>query len=99
MGVGSPTLARGNSAARGSRSASARASGRDALATSPDKDAPLASEVTETGEQTLIPGVQPISLRERLEHRMLGPLTPLKLQKPLDIGLFDLAARSQLDLF
>lgn len=60
---------------------------------------PLASEGTETGEQTLIPGVAPVSVRERLEHRMQAPLVPTKLQKPLDVGLFDLAARSQLDLF
>jgi hypothetical protein len=49
--------------------------------------------------QTLVPGVQPISLRERLEWRAQAPLQPRKLQQPLDIGLFDLAARNQLDLF
>lgn len=57
------------------------------------------SEPTPVGEQVLMPGVQPINLRERLERRMDAPLLPTKLQKPLDIGLFDLAARNQLDLF
>ena len=59
----------------------------------------LLSEPTPEGEQTLVPGVAPISVRERLERLSEGPLLPRKLQKPLDIGLFDLAARNQLDLF
>jgi hypothetical protein len=59
----------------------------------------LLSEPTEAGEQTLVPGVQPVSLRQRLELRAEAPLQPRKLQQPLDIGLFDLAARNQLDLF
>lgn len=61
--------------------------------------APLQSELTPDGEQALIPGVRPVTLRERLEARMAAPLIPRKPQKPLDIGLFDLAARNQLDLF
>ena len=60
---------------------------------------PLLSEPTPEGEQTLVPGISPISIRERLEHLTQAPLGPRKLQKPLDIGLFDLAARNQLDLF
>jgi hypothetical protein len=60
---------------------------------------PLASEATEAGEQAVVPGVAPISLRERLEHIADAPLQPKKLQWPLDIGLFDLAARNQLELF
>jgi hypothetical protein len=72
----------------------------------------LQSEPTDAGEQSssrslsggqasqlLVPGVKPISLRERLEWRAQAPLQPRKLQRPLDIGLFDLAARNQLDLF
>lgn len=51
------------------------------------------------GSQLLVPGVAPISIRERLEHLSQAPLGPRRLQKPLDIGLFDLAARNQLDLF
>ena len=60
---------------------------------------PLQSERTPDGEQTLIPGVRPVTTRERLEARMAAPMAPRKPQKPLDIGLFDLAARNQLDLF
>jgi hypothetical protein len=59
----------------------------------------LQSEPTDAGEQTLVPGVKPISLRERLEWRAQAPLQPRRLQQPLDIGLFDLADRNQLDLF
>jgi hypothetical protein len=59
----------------------------------------LASEATEAGEQTLIPGVRPVSIRERLDHLAAQPLTPRKPQKPLDIGLFDEATRDQLSLF
>ena len=61
--------------------------------------APLASEPTREGEQTLVPGVPPISARARIEARMATPLTPRVPQKPLDIGLFDEDARNQLDLF
>jgi hypothetical protein len=57
------------------------------------------SEPTPEGEQTLVPGVRPISVRERLERLADAPLISRKVQKPLDIGLFDLAARNQLDLF
>ena len=60
---------------------------------------PLASEPTPEGEQTLVPGVRPISQRERIEARMVAPLTPRVPQKPLNVGLFDEDARNQLDLF
>ena len=60
---------------------------------------PLASEPTQEGEQTLVPGVRPISQRERIEARMVAPLTPRVPQKPLNVGLFDEDARNQLDLF
>ena len=59
----------------------------------------FATEPTPEGEQTLVPGVRPISLRQRLEARMASPLVPTKPQKPLNIGLFDEDARNQLDLF
>ena len=55
--------------------------------------------MTPDGEQTLIPGVRPITMRDRLEARMEAPLVPRKLQKPLDIGLFDEIGRNQLELF
>jgi hypothetical protein len=65
----------------------------------PGSGAELLSEPTADGEQTLIPGVRPVSLRDSLELRVEAPLRPTRYQKPLDIGLFDLAARNQLDLF
>ena len=57
------------------------------------------TEPTEAGEQSLVPGVAPIGLRERLEERMAAPLAAPRPQKPMDIGLFDTAARDQLELF
>jgi hypothetical protein len=57
------------------------------------------SERTEAGEQTLVPGVRPVGTRERLERLMAAPMMPLRTQRPLDFGLFDEAARDQLDLF
>jgi hypothetical protein len=60
---------------------------------------PLQSEMTPDGEQTLTPGVRPITMRDRLEARIEAPLIPCKPQKPLDIGLFDEIGRNQLDLF
>jgi hypothetical protein len=57
------------------------------------------SEPTPTGEQRLVPGVVPITMRDRLQARMAAPLLPTRAQKPLDLGLFDIAARNQLDLF
>ncbi|MBI1331231.1 MAG: hypothetical protein GC166_15145 [Alphaproteobacteria bacterium] len=59
----------------------------------------LDSECTECGEQTLIPGVRPVSLRERLALAQTQPLQPMKAQKSLNIGLFDEDARNQLSLF
>jgi hypothetical protein len=55
--------------------------------------------MTPDGEQTLIPGVRPIALRDHLDARMEAPLVPRKPQKPLDIGLFDEIGRNQLELF
>ena len=57
------------------------------------------SELTPIGEQRLVPGVVPITTRDRLQARMAAPLLPTRPQKPLDLGLFDIAARNQLDLF
>ena len=62
----------------------------------------LEAETTPEGEQTLTPGVRPVTLKARLEARMAAPMTPRRTpnarQKPLDIGLFDEGARKQLDL-
>ena len=59
----------------------------------------ILSEPTPIGEQRLVPGVVPITTRDRLQARMAAPLLPTRPQKPLDLGLFDIAARNQLDLF
>ena len=63
------------------------------------KPSPYQSEPTPEGEQGLIPGVKPISQRERIEALIAAPLRPRGPQKPLDIGLFDEDARNQLTLF
>ena len=57
------------------------------------------TETTEQGEQTLVPGVAPITLRQRLASLFAAPLAPRKPQRPMNIGLFDEDARNQLDLF
>ena len=57
------------------------------------------TERTEAGEQLLAPFVAPVSVRQRLDHLMAQPPLTRKPQKPLDIGLFDEAARNQLSLF
>ena len=59
----------------------------------------MSTEPTACGEQHLIPGVQPISLRDRLQLLAALPLMPRCRQRPCDIGLFDEGARAQLDLF
>lgn len=60
---------------------------------------PLITEPTPEGEQILMPGVPPVTLRTRLALRMAAPLTPRQAQKPLNIGLFNEDARNQLALF
>ncbi len=59
----------------------------------------FAIEATAIGPQSLVPGVAPITVRDRLEWRAAAPLTPKKPQRGCDHGLFDLAARNQFDLF
>lgn len=66
-------------------------------------DAPdRTTEMTPDGEQVLVPGVKPITLADRLALRAAAPMAPRRSpnapQKPCEIGLFDVAARSQLDL-
>ncbi len=60
------------------------------------------TETTEQGEQLLVCGVRPITLRDRLAVRAGQPLAPKRnphvIQKPCDHGLFDDVARSQLDM-
>ena len=62
-------------------------------------DERFAIEATAIGPQSLFPGVSPITTRDRLEWRAAAPLAPKKPQRGCDHGLFDLAARDQLDMF
>lgn len=57
------------------------------------------AEPTAMGEQMLVPGVRPVLIRERLQALAAAPLVSNQSQKPCDLGLFDEAARNQLDLF
>ena len=59
----------------------------------------LAVEPTASGLQSLVPGVAPISAADRLRFRADAPLEPKKPQRPCDLGLFDLNARKQLEMF
>ena len=56
-------------------------------------------ETTDQGEQAVMPGVAPITARQRLALAASAPLVPTKKQKPLDIGLFDEAAQRQIEMF
>jgi len=60
------------------------------------------SEATQLGEQTLIEGVRPVTLGEKLTARTAHPITPKRNpnaeQKPCDHGLFDEVGRAQIDL-
>ncbi len=60
------------------------------------------TETTEIGEQTLIDGVRPITLRDRLAVMAASPMRPRRnptaFQKSCDHGLFDEVSRAQIDL-
>jgi hypothetical protein len=60
---------------------------------------PFETESTVQGQQVLVPGVRPVSMKARLEVLAAHPLASMKMQKPCDIGLFDDVARNQMDLF
>jgi hypothetical protein len=60
---------------------------------------PFQGEITPVGKQTLIPGIRPITIGDRMKARMDAPLVSRKPQKLLDIGLFDEIGRNQLELF
>ena len=64
--------------------------------------APRRYEATEVGDQTLIDGIRPVTLGERLTARTSHPMTPKRNpnagQKPCDHGLFDEVGRAQIDL-
>lgn len=63
-----------------------------------DRPPPPDCEETQAGRQSLIGGVRPISLRERLALRAASPLEPKRPQQRCDHGLFDEASRRQTDL-
>jgi hypothetical protein len=58
-----------------------------------------AVEPTAIGLQSVMPGVAPITQDDRLAWRAAAPLIAARPQPPCDVGLFDLNARDQLDLF
>ena len=62
----------------------------------------LDCEATPEGEQSLVPGVRPVTLGDRLALRAAAPIAPRRnpnaVQKPCDLGLFDEAARDQIDM-
>lgn len=66
------------------------------------RPSPKQTETTDVGEQTLMDGVRPITLRDRLGVMAALPMTPRRnpaaSQKPCDHGLFDEVGRAQLDL-
>ena len=49
-------------------------------------------------DQITMPGVQPVSLGERLQFQAGLPMQSRRVQKPLDIGFWD-PMRNQLELF
>jgi hypothetical protein len=59
----------------------------------------LASEQTPIGVQLLVSGVAPITPAQRLAIRADAPLLPKKPQRAIDHGLFDMAARNQIEMF
>ena len=66
------------------------------------RPSPKQTETTDVGEQTLMDGVRPITLRDRLGVMAALPMTPKRTpsapQKLCDHGLFDEVGRAQLDL-
>ena len=60
---------------------------------------PFETEATAIGNQTLVPGVAPITPRDRLAIRANAPMEPRKAQRPADHGLFDINARKQIEMF
>lgn len=66
------------------------------------KPAVALTEPTEQGEQMLVAGVAPVTLRDRLTLMALRPMAPRRnpnaSQKPCDHGLFDEVRRDQIDL-
>lgn len=60
-------------------------------------ETPVEYERTGAGEQQIIPGVAPVTERQRLEARQQAPMRGGN--APTDMGLFDTGARRQADMF
>ena len=60
------------------------------------------AEATAIGLQTLVDGVRPVTLADRLAERAADPIRPRRnpyaQQKACDVGLFDEVGRAQVDL-
>ena len=67
-----------------------------------ERDDGSETETTEQGEQVLVSGVRPITLRDRLALRAAQPMAPKRnphaQQNPCDHGLFDTESRRQIDM-
>lgn len=76
--------------------------GRKGQAMARQRQTDRQAERTEAGEQIVVPGVRPLTLADRLAMRAAAPMVPKRnpyaAQKACDVGLFDTAARAQLDL-
>lgn len=59
----------------------------------------IETEDTEQGCQVLVPGVRPVTTKDRLQLLADAPLKAHRPQKPLCVGLFDECARNQPDFF
>lgn len=59
----------------------------------------LEVEATAIGNQTLVPGVAPITPAQRLSFRANAPMEPKRPQRPADHGLFDTNSRNQIEMF
>lgn len=57
----------------------------------------FAAEDTAAGRQSLVPGVEPVTQRQRLEAAQNAPKRGM--DRPMDSGLFDMGARQQMDMF
>lgn len=70
---------------------------RELIAKARARNAPFQTETTPEGEQSLAPGVAPVTEREWLEALMSQPKTGKA--APCNHGLFDLGARDQIEMF
>lgn len=62
------------------------------------QDEKPAAEDTDAGSQTLMGGVAPITMHDRLGVFAAAPMAPHAAQKRCDHGLFDTESRRQIDL-